>query len=89
MAVSIKLNYLLINIRYFLIINLMLKPLEGFLVLLEIIKQYKDYRDQATVKLNYRLNSITVDRYNIVLQILKSKDYTEGLTPDEVLLNSI
>ena len=89
MAASIKLNYLLINIRHFPIINSMLKPLEGFLVLPEIIKQHKDYRDRATAKLNRRLNSTTVDRYNIVSQILKSEDHTEGLTPNEVLLNSM
>ncbi|KAL1597930.1 hypothetical protein SLS60_008418 [Paraconiothyrium brasiliense] len=88
MAASIKLNYLSINIRHFPIINSMLKPLAGFLVPPEIMKQHMDYRDRATAKLNRRLKS-TVDRHDVVSQILKSEDHTEGLTPEEVLLNSM
>jgi cytochrome P450 len=88
MAASIKLNYLSINIRHFPIINSMLKPLAGFLIPPEIMKQHKDYRDRATAKLDRRLNSTAAaDRQDVVSQILKSENHAEGLTPNEVLLN--
>lgn len=90
MAASIKLNYLSINIRHFPIINNMLKPLAGFLIPPEIMKQHKDYSDRAKAKLDRRLNSTTAaDRHDVVSQLLKSEDHTEGLTPDEVLLNTM
>lgn len=88
MAASIKLNYLSINIRHFPVINSILKPLAGFLIPPEIMEQHKEYRARAKAKLDRRLNSTTAaDRHDVVSQILKSENHTEGLTPDEVLLN--
>lgn len=90
MAASIKLNYLSIKIRHFPIINLLLKPLAGFLIPKEIVEQHIDYRKRATAKLERRLqSSAAIDRPDIVSQLLKSEDRDEGLTPDEVLLNSM
>jgi cytochrome P450 len=89
MAASIKLNYLSINIRHFPIINSLLKPLAGLLIPTEIIEQHKDYRQRAAAKLERRLLSTDIDRPDIVSRLLKSKNRNEGLTPDEVLLNSM
>lgn len=88
MAASIKLNYLSINLRWYPIINTLLKPLAGFLVPKEIIAQHMDYSKRSAEKLERRLSpSAAIDRPDIVSQLLRSKDHREGLTPDEVVLN--
>ncbi|KAF2011846.1 cytochrome P450 [Aaosphaeria arxii CBS 175.79] len=89
MAASIKLNYQSINIRHFPIVNWLLKPLGGFLIPKEIIKQHMDYRQRSTEKLERALRSNDTDRQDIVSQLLKSNERSEGLTHEEVLLNSM
>ncbi|KAF2115522.1 cytochrome P450 [Lophiotrema nucula] len=90
MAAAIKLHYLSINLRYYPIINTLLKPIAGFLIPKDIIKQQMDYRQRAAAKLKRRLSpSSTIDRPDIVSQLLRSEDRGEGLTPDEVMLNSM
>lgn len=90
MAASIKLHYLSINLRYYPIINTLLKPLAGFLIPKEIIKQHMDYRERAAAKLKRRLSpSAAIDRPDIVSRLLRSEDRGEGLTPDEIMLNSM
>lgn len=88
MAASIKLHYLSIHLRYYPVIETLLKPLARFLVSKEIIKQYMDYRQSASAKLKRRLSpSTAIERPDIVSQLLRSDDREEGLTPDEVVLN--
>jgi cytochrome P450 len=90
MAASIKLHYLSINLRHYPIINTLLKSLGGFFIPKELIKQHMDYRQRATEKLKRRLSpSAAIDRPDIVSQLLRSEDRGEGLTPDEVVLNSM
>lgn len=90
MAAAIKLHYLSINLRYYPIINNLLKPIAGFLIPKDIIKQQMDYRQRAEAKLKRRLSpDSTIDRSDIVSKLLRSEDREEGLTPDEVMLNSM
>jgi cytochrome P450 len=90
MAASIKLHYLSINIRHYRIISTLLKPLAGILIPKEIIQQHMDYSQRAADKLKRRLSpDAAIERPDIVSQLLRSEDRVEGLTPDEVLLNSM
>jgi cytochrome P450 len=90
MAASIKLHYLSINLRWYPIVNNLLKPLAGFLVPKEIIEQHKDYCQRSAEKLKRRLSpEAAIERPDIVSQLLRSENRKEGLTPDEVLLNSM
>ncbi|PSN67771.1 isotrichodermin C-15 hydroxylase [Corynespora cassiicola Philippines] len=90
MAASIKLHYLSINLRYYPIVNNLLKPLAGFLIPKEIIKQHMAYRQSATEKLNRRLSPDTViDRPDIASKLIRSEHPEQRLTPDEVTLNSM
>jgi cytochrome P450 len=90
MAASIKLHYLSINIRHYPIFNTLLKPLAGLLVPKEIIRQHMDYRERAAAKLKRRLSSsAAIERPDIVSQLLRSEDQEKGLTPEEVLLNTM
>lgn len=90
MASAIKLHYLSINLRHYSIINNLLKPLAGLFIPKEIIKQQREYRQSATEKLKRRLGrSPPASRPDIVSQLLRSDDRTKGLTPDEVVMNSM
>ncbi|KAF2650799.1 isotrichodermin C-15 hydroxylase [Lophiostoma macrostomum CBS 122681] len=90
MAAAIRLHYLSINLRYYPIITLLLKPLAGILIPKGLIKQQIDYRDRSAAKLKRRLESESADdRADIVSKLLRSEDREEGLTSDEVLLNSM
>jgi cytochrome P450 len=90
MAASIKFHYLSINLRHYPIINTLLKPLAVFLIPKEIIKQHMDYRQRTAAKLKHRLSpSTAIYRPDIVSQLLRSEDRGEGLTQDEVMLNSM
>jgi cytochrome P450 len=90
MAASIKLHYLSINLRWYPIVNNLLKPLAGFLVPKEIIEQHMNYRQRSAEKLKRRLApEANIERPDIVSQLLRSEDRRDGLTPDEVLMNSI
>jgi cytochrome P450 len=81
MAASIKLHYLSINLRYYSIVSILLKPLAGFLIPKEIIEQHMDYRQRAVAKLKRRLSpSAAIDRPDIVSQLLRSEDRGAGLT---------
>jgi cytochrome P450 len=90
MAASIKLHYLSINLRWYPVVNNLLKPLAGYLVPPEIIKQHMDYSQRSAEKLKRRLSpEAAVDRPDIVSQLLRSENRKEGLTPDEVVQNSM
>lgn len=90
MAASIKLHYLSIDLRWYPIINNMLKPLAGFLVPQEIIKQHMEYVQRSTEKLKRRLSpDAAVKRPDIVSQLMRSEDRGDGLTQDEVVQNAM
>ncbi|KAF2830934.1 cytochrome P450 [Ophiobolus disseminans] len=90
MADSIKLHYLSINLRWYPIFNSMLKPFARFLVPKEIIVHHMDYVQRSTEKLKRRLSpEANIKRPDFVSQLLRSEDRGEGLTPDEVLQNSM
>lgn len=90
MAASIKLHYLSINLRYYPITNTLLRPLAGFLIPKEIIKQHTDYHRRAAAKLKRRLSPVAaIDRPDIVSKLLRSEDREEGLTTSEVMLNAM
>jgi cytochrome P450 len=90
MAAAIRLHYISINLRYYPLITIILKPLAGFLLPKGIIKQQMDYRQRSAAKLKCRLESDSAShRPDIVSKLLKSEDRDEGLTPEEVMLNSM
>lgn len=90
MAASIKLHYLSINLRHYPIITALMKPLGPFLMPKDIVAQHMDYGQRSAAKLKRRLSSKdAADRPDIVSQLMRSEDRDEGLTSEEVLLNSM
>lgn len=90
MAAVIKLHYLTINLRHYRTITTLLKSLSGFLIPKDIIEQQMDYRQRSRAQLERRLDpSSSINRPDIVSQLLRSEDQKEGLTPEEVLMNSM
>jgi cytochrome P450 len=88
MGAAIKLHYFSIHLRYYPVINSLLKPLAGFLIPKGIIEQQMDYRQRSAEKLERRLQSDpAAERSDIVSKLMRSEDKEEGLTKDEVLLN--
>jgi cytochrome P450 len=90
MAAVIKLHYLDINLRHYRTVTTLLKSLSGFLIPKDIVKQQMDYRQRSRAQLERRLSpSSAINRPDIVSQLLRSEDRKEGLTPEEVLMNSM
>jgi len=88
MAAAIKLHYFSIHLRYYPIINNLLKPIAGFLIPKDIIKQQMDYRQRSEAKLKRWLSpGSAVQRTDIVSMLMRSTDRHEGLTLEEVTLN--
>lgn len=90
MTATIKMHYLTINLRHYPTITTLLKSLSGFLIPKEIVRQHVDFRQRSRAQLERRLSpSSAINRPDIVSQLLRSEDRKEGLTPDEVLMNSM
>ncbi|PVI07279.1 cytochrome P450 [Periconia macrospinosa] len=91
MAASMKLHYLSINLRHYPIITALTKLLGPFLVPKDIVAQHMDYSQRSAEKLKRRLASKdSIDRRpDIISQLMRSEDRDEGLTSQEVLLNSM
>lgn len=90
MAATIKLQYLSTNLRHYPLLNNLLRPIARFLTPKDITAQQRDHRQRSEAKLKRRLSpTYKPDGADIVSKLVRSDDREQGLTYDEVTLNSI